>query len=298
MTFWKRLLGDENATALKSAESIVAPVNALEESFRALSDSELKAKTVEFRERLNTGTSLDDMAPEAFAAVREASRRTLGQRHFDVQLIGGMILHRGNIAEMRTGEGKTLVATLPAYLNALTGKGVHVVTVNDYLSRRDGVWMGQIYDALGMTVGVINHEASFLYDPSHATDDKERDEIGGFKIAYDFLRPSTRREAYAADITYGTNNEFGFDYLRDNLEYLPENLRQRLPDAGGYHYAVVDEIDSILIDEARTPLIVSAAVSEAESLYQRFAAIAGTLIPEEDYTVDEKHKQIQLSDAG
>src|SRR5687767_11748573 len=172
-------------------------------------------------------------------------------RHFDVQLIGGAVLHKGKIAEMKTGEGKTLVATLPAYLNALEGKGVHIVTVNDYLSRRDAVWMGQIYYALGLSVGVINHESSFIYDPSHAQDDKERDELGAFKVAYDFLRPVSRREAYAADITYGTNNEFGFDYLRDNLEYERENLRQR-----EYHYAIVDEIDSILIDEARTPLII------------------------------------------
>src|SRR3989344_3496217 len=200
---------------------------------------------------------------------------------------------------MRTGEGKTLVATLPAYLNALSGRGVHVVTVNDYLSRRDAVWMGQIYHALGLSVGVLNHEASFLYDPAHVPsdarekEDAERDLTGGFKVLHDFLRPCARREAYAADITYGTNNEFGFDYLRDNLEYESANLRQR-----DYHYAIVDEIDSILIDEARTPLIISAPISEAESLYGRFAAIARNLAPEEDYTVDEKHKQIALTDQG
>jgi len=298
MSFWKGLFGDENIAALKKAQPIVAKVNALEDSFKVVSDEELKAKTTDFKERIAKGLSLDDLAPEAFAAVREASRRTLGQRHFDVQLIGGMILHNGDIAEMRTGEGKTLVATLPAYLNALTGKGVHVVTVNDYLSRRDAAWMGQIYNALGLSVGVINHESSFIYDPSHAQSDSERDETGAFKIAYDFLRPCTRGEAYAADITYGTNNEYGFDYLRDNLEYEPGNLRQRLPQTGGYHFAIVDEIDSILIDEARTPLIISAAVSDAESLYGRFAQIALNLHKEEDFTVDEKHKQIQLTDAG
>jgi preprotein translocase subunit SecA len=304
MAFLKRLLGDDNAAALRAATPIVEAVNALEPQMKALSDDALKAKTIEFKERLAKGETLDQLAPEAFAAVREASTRTLGQRHFDVQLIGGMILHQGNIAEMRTGEGKTLVATLSAYLNALTGKGVHIVTVNDYLSRRDGVWMGQIYNALGLSVGIINHESSYLYDPVHvppeerAVDDATRDETGAFKVVHEYLRPCSRHDAYAADITYGTNNEFGFDYLRDNLEYDARNLRQRLPKDGGYHFAIVDEIDSILIDEARTPLIISAPVSEAESLYTRFAAIAETLVPEEDYTIDEKHKQIALTDEG
>lgn len=293
MTFWKRLLGDDNSAALKRAQAIVTPVNALEDTIQPLSDVELKQKTEEFRQRLQKGETLDELRPEAFAVVREASRRTLGQRHFDVQLIGGNILHNGDIAEMRTGEGKTLVATLPAYLNALGGGGVHVVTVNDYLSRRDAVWMGQIYYALGLSVGVINHEASYLYDPAAATDDKERDELGAFKVMHDFLRPCSRREAYAADITYGTNNEFGFDYLRDNLEYRPEDLRQR-----GFNYAIVDEIDSILIDEARTPLIISAPISDAENLYERFASIVRNFRPEEEFTVDEKHKQIQLTDQG
>ena len=303
MTFWKSLFGDEEAAALKRAEYIVAPVNALESAMQALSDDELRAKTAEFRARLTAekegGETLDALAPEAFAAVREASVRTLKQRHFDVQLVGGMVLHQGGIAEMRTGEGKTLVATLPAYLNALAGGGVHVVTVNDYLSRRDAVWMGQIYHALGLSVGVINHEASFVYDPSHvpsevlAKEDTLRDQIGSFKVEQDFLRPCTRREAYAADITYGTNNEFGFDYLRDNLEYEPEKLRQHT-----HHFAIVDEIDSILIDEARTPLIISAPVADAESLYERFTGIARNLERDTDYTVEEKHKQIILTDAG
>ncbi len=304
MAFWRRLLGDENLAALRAAEPIVVATNAREEEMKALSDEALKAKTAEFKGRIAGGISLDDLAPEAFAAVREASRRTLGQRHFDVQLIGGMILHRGDIAEMRTGEGKTLVATLPAYLNGLHGKGVHIVTVNDYLSRRDAVWMGQIYWALGMTVGVINHEASFIYDPSFAKAtegtalDRERDIVGSFKVENEFLRPCTRHEAYAADITYGTNNEFGFDYLRDNLEYEITSLRQRLPDAGGYNFAIVDEIDSILIDEARTPLIISAPVSDAESLYGRFTSIVAGLVEDEDYTVERKHKQIVLTDSG
>jgi len=304
MTFWKRILGDENLTALNAAKPIVVATNAREEEMRVLSDDALKAKTNEFKKRLAEGASPDELAPEAFAAVREASRRTLGQRHFDVQLVGGMILHQGGIAEMRTGEGKTLVATLPAYLNALTGHGVHIVTVNDYLSRRDAVWMGQIYWALGMTVGVINHESSFLYDPTHvsaevlAKDDATRDQTGSFKVVHDFLRPCSRKEAYAADITYGTNNEFGFDYLRDNLEYEVGVLRQRLPTTGGYNFAIVDEIDSILIDEARTPLIISAPVADAESLYGKFTTIAASLIPEEDYTVEHKHKQIALTDSG
>ncbi len=305
MAFWKALFGDEGAAALRRAEPVVAKAAAFEEGLKALSADELKAKTLEFKARLAQGAALDELAPEAFAVVREASRRTLNQRHFDVQLIGGMILHQRGIAEMRTGEGKTLVATLPAYLNALTGKGVHVITVNDYLSRRDGVWMGQIYDALGLTVGIINHESSFRYDGSYAGEgqeggeaDKERDELGSFKVEKQFMRPCTRHDAYAADITYGTNNEYGFDYLRDNLEYEASNLRQRVTRDGGYNFAIVDEIDSILIDEARTPLIISAPVSDAEALYGKFTTIAATMIPEEDYTVDLKHKQIQLSDSG
>jgi preprotein translocase subunit SecA len=305
MAFWKSLFGDENAAALRRAEPIVAKTGAFEPLITGLSDESLRAKTAEFKARVEAGASLDDIAPEAFAVVREASRRVLGQRHFDVQLIGGMILHNGDIAEMRTGEGKTLVATLPAYLNALSGKGVHVITVNDYLSRRDGVWMGQIYDALGLTVGIINHDASYRYDAAARGDlgegsehDTERDELGSFKVETDYMRPCTRHEAYAADITYGTNNEFGFDYLRDNLEYEASALRQRVPKSGGYNFAIVDEIDSILIDEARTPLIISAPVSDAEALYGKFTTIAGALVPEDDYIVDLKHKQIALSDSG
>jgi preprotein translocase subunit SecA len=302
MAFWKGLFGDENAAALRRAEPVVAKALVFEEGLKALSDEALKAKTAEFKARLSKGGTLDELAPEAFATVREASRRVLNQRHFDVQLIGGMILHNGDIAEMRTGEGKTLVATLPAYLNALTGKGVHVITVNDYLSRRDGGWMGQIYGALGLTVGIINHEASFLYDASLAQAAEGAagadHEIDSFKVEKEFLRPCTRREAYAADITYGTNNEFGFDYLRDNLEYESGHLRQRIPREGGYHFAIVDEIDSILIDEARTPLIISAPVGDAEALYGKFTEIARSMTPEADYSVDLKHKQIQLTDEG
>ena len=299
MSFLRRLFGDENATALKRAEPIAAQVNALEEDAEKLSDEALRAKTAVFKDRLAKGETLEQLMPEVFAVVREASRRTLGQRHFDVQLIGGTVLHNGGIAEMRTGEGKTLVATLPAYLNALEGKGVHVITVNDYLSRRDAVWMGQVYWALGMTTGILNHEASFIYDPNAIpkeeveADDKKRDETGAFHVVHEYLQPVSRAEAYAADITYGTNNEFGFDYLRDNLEYEPDKIRQK-----NHHFAIVDEIDSILIDEARTPLIISAPVADAEGLYQKFAAIAQTLHEGDDYTVEEKHRTIALSDVG
>jgi preprotein translocase subunit SecA len=300
MSFLKTIFGDKYAKAIKPFWPVVAEINALEEGIKALSDADLRAKTADLQNKLKEGKTLEEILPEAFAVVREASRRTLGERHFDVQLIGGMILNKGGIAEMRTGEGKTLVATLPAYLNALTGHGVHIVTVNDYLSRRDAVWMGQVYDFLGLSVGVINHESSFLYDAKHITDkelsneeDKARDELGSFKVVYDFLKPCTRREAYAADITYGTNNEFGFDYLRDNIEYAEKDLRQR-----EYNFAIVDEVDSILIDEARTPLIISAPTAESGDLYVRFADIVKSFKKDEDFTVDEKLKAIQLTDAG
>src|SRR3989344_4688602 len=292
MSIFSKIFGDENEKTIKAIQLLVAKINALEPEFEKLSAESLRAKTGEFKERLTNSKTLDDILPEAFAAVRESAKRTLGQRHFDVQLTGGVILHRGGIAEMKTGEGKTLVATLPVYLNALEGKGVHIVTVNDYLSRRDAVWMGQIYNYLGVSVGVLNHEQSFIYDTAHREIqneklkiqndnsklknkeeeeklDKERDTLGSFKVVHEFLRPCTRREAYQADITYGTNNEFGFDYLRDNLEYEEIALRQR-----DYHFAIVDEIDSILIDEARTPLIISAPTSESEDLYRKFAGIA------------------------
>ncbi|OHA23337.1 MAG: preprotein translocase subunit SecA [Candidatus Taylorbacteria bacterium RIFCSPHIGHO2_02_FULL_43_55] len=315
MNFLKKILGDENAKTLKALEPNVAKINSLEPEMKVLSGEQVKAKTAELKKRISNGAKLDDILPEAFALVREASVRTLGQRHFDVQLLGGMILHHRGIAEMRTGEGKTLVATLPAYLNALEGKGVHIVTVNDYLSRRDAVWMGQIYDYLGLSVGVLNHESSFLYDTKHISLnskheipnpkndegeekeedklDKERDETGAFHVVHEFLRPVTRREAYLADVTYGTNNEYGFDYLRDNIEYDTSTLRQR-----NYHYAIVDEIDSILIDEARTPLIISAPAQDSENLYAVFAGIASRMNKDEDYTVDEKFKAITLTDIG
>jgi len=293
LDFLKKIFGDTTSEELSRINPVVQKINALESTFEALSDADLQGKTIEFKDRLSKGETLDALLPEAFAAIREASRRTLGQRHFDVQLIGGVVMHQGKIAEMRTGEGKTLVATLPAYLNALTGKGIHVVTVNDYLSRRDAVWMGQVYAFMGLTIGIISDSVSFLYDPNHEDEDSKRDKVGGFEIVKEFLRPVSRREAYAADITYGTNSEFGFDYLRDNIEYRESNLRQR-----GHSYAIVDEIDSILIDEARTPLIISAPASQSDSLYKQFADIANKLTPETDYKVDEKLKAITLTESG
>ncbi len=279
---------------LKKLEPIVTEINALEHGIKGLSDENLKEKTRYFKELLSHGKTLNDILPEAFAVVREAAFRTLGQRPYDVQLLGGIVLHQGNIAEMKTGEGKTLVATLPVYLNALAGAGVHVVTVNDYLARRDAVWMGQIYAMLGLSVGVINtNNESYLYDKGHTEVDATRDELGSFKIVYEFLRESTRAEAYAADITYGTNNEFAFDYLRDNLAYTAAELVQR-----DFAYAIVDEIDSILIDEARTPLIISAPSQDPESLYHTFARIAVALHPDSDFTVDEKLRAISLTDDG
>lgn len=293
MSIIKTLFGDTSTRAISGTKKIVQKINDLEKSMGVLSDIELKTKTVEFKERIKNGETLDEVLPEAFAVLREASKRTLGMRHFDVQLIGGIMIHQGKVAEMRTGEGKTLVATLPLYLNALTGKGVHLVTVNDYLSRRDAVWMAQVYDFLGLTTGIINTDASYIYDPAHKELDTTRDEMASFKVVHEFLRPCTRREAYACDITYGTNNEFGFDYLRDNISYREEELRQR-----EYNFAIVDEVDSILIDEARTPLIISSPTEKSENLYITFARIADQLKKEEDYTVDEKHRSIAMTDVG
>ncbi len=299
MSFLKKLFGDETSKFLKANQETVRAITAFEPAIQKLTDEELRAKTTEFKQALAGGKTLDDILPEAFAVVREAARRTLKQRHYDVQLLGGIALHRGHIAEMRTGEGKTLVATLPAYLNALLGKGVHIVTVNDYLARRDAVWMGQVHAFLGLSVGVINGQnQSFLYDPAHTDVDKERDEVGAFKVIYEFLRPCPKHEAYAADITYGTNSEFGFDYLRDNTVYRKEDLAQRMPHDGGHNYAIVDEIDSILIDEARTPLIISIATRETENLYTTFARIAAGLQDGRDYEVDEKKHAVLLTDEG
>ena len=312
MAFLTKIFGDSNKQAVEALQPLVEEINLLEADFEKLTSEALSQKTEEFRKRLADGASLDSILTEAFAAVREVSKRTLGQRHFDVQLLGGIALHQGKIAEMRTGEGKTLVATLPAYLNALTGWGVHLVTVNDYLSRRDAVWMGQIYHALGLTVGILNHEASYLYDPSHGQNqisniknqndnsklkidepDKTRDTLGAFKVVHEFLRPVTRREAYAADITYGTNNEYGFDYLRDNMAYRAEDQSQR-----GHAFAIVDEVDSILIDEARTPLIISAPDAESGELYKTFSKLVPRLKHPEDYSIDEKLKAVAMTEVG
>jgi preprotein translocase SecA subunit len=283
LTLVKKIFGTANERMLKKLRPLVGRVNELEPGLQALSADGLRAKTEEFKKRLGDDETLDDILPEAFAAVREASRRTTRMRHFDVQLIGGMVLHQGRIAEMKTGEGKTLVATAALYLNALEGKGAHLVTVNDYLARRDVQWMGPIYHALGLSVASIIHEASFLYDPQHIVKD----------YRYQSLRPISRREAYLADITYGTNNEFGFDYLRDNMKFALEEYVQR-----GLHYAIVDEVDNILIDEARTPLIISGPAEESTQKYYAIDRVIPKLRKEADYTIDEKLRQVMLTDEG
>lgn len=289
-----KLFSDPTAKLIKNYQSRVASIKKYGTEFEQLPAGEFPLKTKELKERVMGGATLDSVLPEAFALVREASFRTLGWRHYDVQLIGGMVLHEGRIAEMRTGEGKTLVATLPVYLNALAGKGAHVITVNDYLARRDAVWMGQVYAFLGLSIGVINSQnQSYIYDGAHKEEDRERDEVGSYKIIYDFLRPTSRKEAYSADITYGTNNEYGFDYLRDNLATNPEGIMQR-----GHAFAIVDEIDSILIDESRTPLIISSETGDSDDFYKNFARISAQMSPEADYTVDEKLRAITLTDAG
>lgn len=279
----KKIFGTKNERELKRIQPIVEKINSLEPSVSGLTDSELRGMTDRFRENLEKGETLDDILPEAFAVVRETAKRRLGMRHFDVQLIGGVVLHEGKIAEMKTGEGKTLVATLPVYLNALEGRGVHVVTVNDYLARRDAQWMGPVYHHLGLSVGVIQHDASFIYDPEFRTEEK----------GFDRLRPCTRKDAYNADITYGTNNEFGFDYLRDNMKYEIEDYCQR-----ELNYAIVDEVDSILIDEARTPLIISGPSEESTGKYYRIDKIIPKLKKDEDFTIDEKAKTAILTEEG
>ena len=293
MTFLDKFFGPSYGKELIGISPIVATINALEDRYIPLSLDEIIQASAQLKARVAAGASLNEVLPEAFALTREASKRTLGLRHFDVQMIGGVLLHRGKITEMRTGEGKTLVGTLPAYLNSLTGRGVHVVTVNDYLARRDGVWMGQIYNALGLSLGIINSGGSYLYDATHSEKDSERDSVGGYKVVYEFLRPCTRKEAYAADITYGTNSEFGFDYLRDNIEFDVKNVRQEQ-----HAFAIIDEIDSILIDEARTPLIISAPAQDSEDLYSVFAGIAKQLKATEHYVVDEKLRSATLTNDG
>ena len=284
VTLLRKIIGDPGEKAIdKIAQTLVPDINGLEDQMQARSDEELEGLTQNFKDRLGRGESLDDLLPEAFAAVREVARRNLGQRHYDVQLIGGIVLHRGQIAEMKTGEGKTLVATLPVYLNAITGRGVHVVTVNDYLARRDPVWMGPIYHKLGLTVGCLQHDSAFMYDPS----------VTGGPSGMKFLRQIHRQEAYQADVLYGTNNEFGFDYLRDNMALEPDHRVQR-----ERHFAIVDEVDNILIDEARTPLIISGPAEEPVQHYQAFARLVPRLDPAEDYTIDERTQAISLSQEG
>ncbi len=281
---------------LKRYEQIVKEINSLESEIQKLTSENIKGEIEKLRGEAKSGKSLDEILPRSFALTREAAKRTLHQRHFDVQLMGGMALHEGKIAEMRTGEGKTLAATLPTALNALKGDGVHVITVNDYLAKRDAVWMGQIYDALGFKVACIVHDAAYAYDPSFVGEEKsdeERDVIGGFRVVEKFLRPISRKEAYAADIVYGTNHEFGFDYLRDNLSLRLGEKVQR-----GFPYVIIDEIDSILIDEARTPLIIAGPDQESSEYYKVFARIVGNLNQEEDYAVDEKLKTVSITEAG
>ena len=290
MIRWLGRLIDSNEKALRRLEPKVARINQLESEFRALSDDALRAKTDEFKERLKSGATLDELLPEAFAAVREAAQRTIGQRHFDVQLMGGIILHQGKIAEMKTGEGKTLVATLPFYLNSLTGKGCHLATVNDYLARRDSYWMGPIYHALGVSVASIypqqtpdENAPARLFDPEFESGDKN----------WPHFRVISRKEAYLADITYGTSSEFGFDYLRQNMIIEASRAVQR-----PLNYVIVDEVDNLLIDEARTPLIISAPNLEAGKLYQIFASLVTRLVPERDYELKEKERSVQLTDSG
>ncbi|HSX18791.1 MAG TPA: preprotein translocase subunit SecA [Candidatus Saccharimonadales bacterium] len=277
---------DSNDKQVKKLEPIVQAINSQEKKFEKLTDAKLKEKTAEFKLRHSRGESLDDLLPEAYAAVREASRRTLGMRHFDVQLLAGIALHQGKIAEQKTGEGKTLTASLPLYLNAIAQKGVHLATVNDYLARVGLGWMGPIYSALGITAGVVMQEAAFMYDPKFE-DKKQID----WRLRH--LRPLTKKEAYATDITYGTNNEFGFDYLRDNMVWDLDEMAQR-----GHNFAIVDEADSILIDEARTPLIISSPAAQATDKYFQFSKLVGQLTPDEDYIIDEKLKTASLTEAG
>src|SRR6266540_5552255 len=303
LNFLKKIVGDSNDRVIKQLTPIVDEIEALKDEYQALSDEQLREKTDQFKARLADGETLDDILPEAFAAVREAARRTIGQFHYRVQLIGGIVLHQGKIAEMKTGEGKTLVATLPLYLNALEGKGCHLITVNDYLAKVGAGWMGPIYHMLGLSVGFIAHDYSALFDPDYIDPNANQEDQ---RLVH--WRPSARREAYAADITYGTNNEFGFDYLRDNMVVELSQLVQR-----ELHYAIVDEVDNILIDEARTPLIISGPAEASSEEYRRFARLVPSLRPSSvtpdqvkkdglepdgDFMIDARSKGLQLTDQG
>lgn len=295
-TFLGKLFSkNQSARFIQAAKPLVERAGQYAGEFEAFSDAALKERAEAVRARVGGVPTKDEDIAEVFALVREAARRTLNERHYDVQLMGGLALSKGMIAEMRTGEGKTLVATLAVTHYAFAGKGVHVVTVNDYLARRDAAWMGQVYAALGLSVGVVTSQGAYVYDATHTKpeEDEERDEQGSFRVFYDFLRPATKQEAYAADITYATNNELGFDYLRDNTAYDVSQIVQR-----GHHYAVIDEIDSILIDEARTPLIISGPAADSENWYERFATIVKTFERDTDYTVDEKQRAVQITEEG
>lgn len=329
MAFLQKIFKSEDERFIKKLLNKVDQIFLLEEELKQIGEEELKHKSISLKNKIQDEIKieedilkaknisreeykkelkriieniLDNNLVLAFALVREASRRTLNMMHYRVQVIGGIVMHKGRIAEMRTGEGKTLVATLPAYLNALSGKGVHIVTVNDYLSKRDAVWMGCIYDLLGLSIGVLNHQASYLYDKlaiekkdkeQEIIDSNEVKESGSFKVENEFLRKVSRKEAYNADIVYGTNNEFGFDYLRDNLVYEKEELVQR-----EHNFAIVDEVDSILIDESRTPLIISSEATDSDELYKKFAKFTESLVEEEDYTKDEKRRTISILENG
>ncbi len=302
MSIFSKIFGDANKKYLKKFQPIIGEINELEKKLGKLSDEEIKEKSKTLQSRVaGRKSQVEEALPLAFALVREAAKRTLNQRHFDEQLMCAIALHKGQVIEMKTGEGKTLAATLAVYLNALSGQGVHVVTVNDYLARRDAVWMGQIYHFLGLSIGSIQQQnQSFIYDPKYKKEaregeelDEKRDELGSFKVVQEFLKPCERKEAYSADITYGTNNEFGFDYLRDNMVYDLSQKSQR-----GHHYAIVDEVDSILIDEARTPLIISRPDTRSSDLYKTLAQIAPRLKEESDYNVDEKMRAVSLTEGG
>lgn len=297
--FLNKFFGDPNKKVIDKIHPIVGEINSLESKFEKISDKDIRKKTNDFKELLKTAKDIDGeseilekILPEAFALVREASKRTLSQRHFDSQIMGGIVLHRGDIAEMKTGEGKTLTATLPIYLNALTGRGVHVITVNDYLSKRDAGWMGQVYELLGLSVGCIIHDKAFLYTRNKDSE-KNKKSDSGIDTVDDFLHSVSRKDAYSADILYGTNNEFGFDYLRDNMAQDLDSMVQR-----ELNYVIVDEIDSILIDEARTPLIISAPAGESTKKYYKFSSLVGGLKENEDYNIDEKMKAATLTEDG
>lgn len=294
MSLFEKIFGSENSRYLKSIIPLLESVNTLEEDFKQLTDEACKEKSLDLKARFSAGETLDELLPEAFALVREAARRTRNERHYDVQILGGITLHHGRVAEMRTGEGKTLVATLPVFLNALQGKGVHVITVNDYLARRDAESMGQVYNFLGMTVGIINDQnRCYQYDPERGEPDESEDQAQSYKIFEKYLTPVTKQQAYGCDITYGTNVQFGFDFLRDNTEQDARNLVQR-----SHSFAIIDEVDSVLIDEARVPMILSTGANKADDLYKMSSKIATQLKKETDYTIDEKLKAIQITDHG